>query len=359
MSSKDDERWMKLALSLGRRRLGSTWPNPSVGCVIVKEGRMVGQGVTSVGGRPHAEPQALEMAGADAEGATAYVTLEPCAHRGRTPPCAIALIEAGIARTVIALQDPDTRVDGGGIAMLRAAGIEASLGLCEAEARRDQIGFLTARAEDRPYVTLKLAQSLDGRIATASGESQWITGPVARRATHLMRAQSDAIMVGSGTLAADDPSLTVRLSGLEDRSPIRVVLSRSGEMPSNAKMLQTGGPDIWMLSPSRGIEPNGVTHFTVRPNDAGKPDLKDAMRILAKQGITRLLSEGGAGLAASLIGENLVDRLILFTAPSVMGGTSLPCIADIGLENLTDAPEFVETESRPIGPDRLSIFNRA
>ena len=359
MSQSDDERWMKLALALGRRHLGLTWPNPSVGCVIVKEGRMIGQGVTAPGGRPHAEPQALAMAGSQAKGAAVYVTLEPCAHQGQTPPCASALIDAQVERVVMALQDPDPRVDGGGIAMLQAAGIKTELGVCAAEATFDQIGFLSTQTKSRPHLTLKLAQSLDGRIATASGESQWITGPAARKATHVMRAQSDAIMIGTGTLDADDPSLDVRLPGLEDRSPIRVILSSSGQIAPDAKMLKDNGPDIWMLSPASLGQESPVRNLKVQANADGKPNLNDAFRVLKDQGITRVFCEGGAGLAASLIRDNLVDRLMLFSAPIIMGGTSLPSISDIGLDKLVDAPKFVETDSRPIGPDRLTIYERA
>ena len=358
MSQSEDERWMQRALSLGRRHLGLTWPNPSVGCVIVKNGRLVGEAVTARGGRPHAEPQALAMAGSAAKGAAAYVTLEPCAHQGQTPPCADALVAAGVKRVVIATEDPDPRVDGRGASILKKAGIAVEMGICEDQARRDQCGFLSVVQNGRPHVTLKLAQSLDGRIATASGESQWITGPTARQATHLLRAQSDAILVGSGTLEADDPALTARLPGLEDRSPVRVLLSSSGVIADTKQMLNDDGPEVWMLSPTVPSH-DRVTHIPVSVTPAGKPDLQDAMKSLARNGITRVFCEGGAGLAASLIREGLVDRLILFVAPIVMGGTSLPSIADFGLAQLADAPQFKEVSSRQIGPDRMVIYEKA
>jgi diaminohydroxyphosphoribosylaminopyrimidine deaminase/5-amino-6-(5-phosphoribosylamino)uracil reductase len=208
----EDERWMGLALALGRRGMGRVWPNPAVGCVIVRDGRVLGRGWTTDGGRPHAETQALAQAG-DARGAVAYVTLEPCAHYGRTPPCAGALVAAGVARVVVATGDPDPRVAGRGLAILREAGIAVATGVREGEARRDHAGFLLRVTQARPFVTLKLAASLDGRIATASAESRWITGPAARTTVHAMRARHDAVMVGGGTARADDPLLTVRGMG--------------------------------------------------------------------------------------------------------------------------------------------------
>ncbi len=219
-----DKRYMALALALGRRGQGNCWPNPAVGCVIVRDGRIVGRGWTQPGGRPHAEVEALAQAGALARGATAYVTLEPCSHHGKTPPCAEALIAAGVARVVAAIEDSDTRVAGQGFALLRAAGVEVTTGVLEDEAALDHAGFFMKTEQGRPFVTLKLASSLDGRIATATGQSKWITGPEARREVHAMRARHDAVMVGAGTARADDPSLTVRDLGI-DHQPARVVVS--------------------------------------------------------------------------------------------------------------------------------------
>src|SRR5215475_2950035 len=220
----DDAGHMAAALDLARRGLGRVWPNPAVGCVLVRQGRVVGRGWTQPGGRPHAETEALHRAGAAAKGATAYVTLEPCSHHGRTPPCADALIAAGIARAVVAMEDPDPRVSGAGLARLREAGIKVDLGLGESEAGEINAGFFLRIRERRPLITLKLAMTLDGRIATRSGESRWITGEAARARAHLLRAQHDAVMVGSGTVLADDPLLNVRLPGLGRQSPLRIVL---------------------------------------------------------------------------------------------------------------------------------------
>jgi diaminohydroxyphosphoribosylaminopyrimidine deaminase/5-amino-6-(5-phosphoribosylamino)uracil reductase len=237
---------MRLALSLGARGLGRVWPNPAVGCVIVKGGRVVGRGWTQDGGRPHAETVALAQAGAAARGATVYVSLEPCDHHGQTPPCSEALVAAGVARVVVALTDPDPRVAGGGLQTLRKAGIEVLTDVCEAEARLAHRGFLSRVTQGRPMLTLKLATSSDGRIATATGESQWITGPEARRHVHAMRARHDAVLVGAGTARADDPSLTVRGLGIAQQ-PVRVVLSRRLDLPENSALMRTAAQvPVWL-----------------------------------------------------------------------------------------------------------------
>src|SRR5580700_4659831 len=227
---------MRTALGLARRGLGNTWPNPAVGCVIVKDGRVVGRGWTQKGGRPHAETEALARAGKGAKGATAYVSLEPCSHHGKTPPCAEALIAAGVSRVVAAVEDPDPRVSGRGIARLRAAGIAVEAGLCAAEAAELNAGFFCRVAQGRPLVTLKLAASLDGRIATPTGKSRWITGPAARERAHLLRAAHDAVLIGTGTALADDPQLTCRLPGLEARSPVRIVIDRTLRLPATLRL---------------------------------------------------------------------------------------------------------------------------
>src|SRR3984893_7773307 len=228
---------MRAALALAHRGLGTVWPNPSVGCVIVKDGRVVGRGSTQPRGRPHGETEALARAGAAARGATAYVTLEPCSYWGKTPPCADALIAAGLRRVVVALEDPDPRVAGAGIARLRAGGIGVEIGLGAAEAAEINAGFLQRVRLGRPLVTLKLATSLDGRIATAAGESRWITGPLARERGHLLRATHDAILVGTATVLADDPQLTCRLPGLVDRSPVRIVIDRQLRIPPSVRLI--------------------------------------------------------------------------------------------------------------------------
>src|SRR5579872_6272521 len=241
---------MRASLGLARRGLGNTWPNPAVGCVLVREGRVVGRGWTQAGGRPHAEAEALARAGRAARGATAYVTLEPCSHHGKTPPCAEALIAAGIARVVAAIEDPDPRVSGRGIARLKEAGITVETGPCADEAVELNAGFLCRVKHGRPLVTLKLATSLDGRIATASGESRWITGAAARERAHLLRATQDAVLVGTGTALADDPQLTCRLPGLEDRSPVRVVIDRNLRLPATLRLFSEARPvPTWLVTP--------------------------------------------------------------------------------------------------------------
>src|SRR4051794_21716572 len=246
---EDDRRAMSAALALARRGLGNVWPNPAVGCVIVKDGRVVGRGWTQPGGRPHAETEAIARAGEAARGGTAYVTLEPCSHSGRTPPCAEALIAAGVSRVVASIEDPDPRVAGGGLTKLREAGIAVESGLCADQAEEINAGFLRRVRTGRPLVTLKLATSLDGRIATASGESRWITGPAARERTHLLRATHDAILVGTATVLADDPQLTCRLNGLEHRSPVRVALDRNLVIPPAARLVaEAGRVPTWFIT---------------------------------------------------------------------------------------------------------------
>lgn len=350
---------MALALSYGRRAMGRVWPNPAVGCVIVKNGVIIGRGVTQDGGRPHAEVCALAQAGAAAKGATVYVTLEPCAHHGQTPPCAQALIDAQVARVVVALGDPDPRVDGGGLAMLRAAGIAVDTGVRADEAAQDHAGFLSRIQRGRPFVTLKMAGTLDGRIATASGESQWITGPEARRAVHMMRARHDAVMVGAGTVRADDPALTVRGLGMA-RQPLRVVVTGAGGLPEGAQLARTArdGP-VWLCHGADAEigawRDQGVTSLPVASTRAGV-DMADALRVLAERGITRVFCEGGGALAASLLSRGLVDQLVVFSAGSVIGAEGTAMLGAMGLDHLADAPGFTLRQSRKIGADICHIW---
>ncbi len=255
MTDAGDAAHMRAALSLGRRGLGQTWPNPSVGCVIVRDGRVVARGVTQPGGRPHAEVVALTRAGEAARGATAYVSLEPCSHHGRTPPCADALIAAGVARVVVACGDPDPRVNGAGLARLRAAGVAVTEGVLTGEAEALQAGFLTRVRLGRPMVTLKLATTLDGRIATSGGESQWITGPDARRAAHALRGAHDAVLAGIGTVLADDPALTCRIDGYRRSQPVRVVLDRTLRTPLTATVAATACETATWILHSPGADP--------------------------------------------------------------------------------------------------------
>ncbi len=351
---------MRAALALSRRNLGQTWPNPSVGCVLVREGRVVGRGVTAPGGRPHAEVLALAVAGNAARGATAYVTLEPCSHHGRTPPCADALVAAGVARVVVAAADPDPRVNGAGVARLRAAGIAVHEGVLAAEAEALQAGFLTRVREGRPMVTLKLATTLDGRIATASGESQWITGPEARRAAHCLRGTHDAVLAGIGTVLADDPALTCRIPGFRQSQVVRVILDGTLRIPETARLVQTAQDAPTWVVHRPGVSAARAAALTaagVRLIAAA--NAADALRALAAAGLTRLLVEGGAQVAASLLRDNLVDRVAWFHAPAIMGADGLPGVQGFGATTLTDLRRFTRAAVRALGADMLTELVRA
>ena len=358
---------MRVALGLARRGLGRVWPNPAVGCVIVSNGVIVGRGWTQPGGRPHAETEALKRAGPAAKGAVAYVTLEPCCHQGETPPCTGALIEAGLARVVAAVEDPDSRVAGKGFEELRAAGIEVSVGICRDEALTLNAGFVSRTTKARPLVCLKTASTLDGRIATAKGESQWITGPEARGRAHLMRATSDAILVGIGTALADNPKLTCRLPGLGDRSPIRIVVDARLELPMSAELVTTAGDvPTWVITVANGendraaaYRDQGVELLEITADSDGYPEVNQALAALADRGITRLLVEGGAGIAAAFLKADAVDRIAWFRAGSVMGGDGTPAIAGYGLESLTDIRRFESVSTERLGNDWLETYRSA
>lgn len=361
----DDIAHMRAAIGLARRGLGITWPNPSVGCVLVKDGRVLGRAVTAPGGRPHAEPAALAAAGAQARGATAYVTLEPCCHHGRTPPCTDALIQAGIARVVIAARDPDARVNGQGIARLREAGIAVEEGVLAEEAREANAGFLMRVLHGRPLVTLKLASTLDGRIATHSGESRWITGEPARRAAHALRGKHDAVLVGVGTVMADDPDLTCRLAGYRPTPVVRVVADSHLRTPLTMRLVATANSTpTWMLIRAgtdadrrRAFTALGVRLLEVRGAPTGV-DLAAGLQALGEAGITRLLVEGGAQIAAALLRAGLVDRIAWFHAPAVMGGDGWPAVQAFGTQHLADMPRFRRQRGVPLGEDMLSEFVR-
>ncbi len=359
-----DAAYMRSALALAARGLGNTWPNPAVGCVIVTNGpgggRVVGRGWTQPGGRPHAERRALDQAGEAARGATAYVTLEPCAHHGKTSPCAEALIAAGVARVVTTLTDPDPRVAGRGHAMLRAAGIAVTEGVCAAEARALQAGFLKRVEQGLPFVTLKLATTLDGRIATASGESRWITGAEARRAVHAMRMRHDAVMVGSGTARADDPDLTVRDMGAV-RQPVRLVIdSRLSHSPDSRLGRSAGQVPVWLIhteaapEAARGAWAATGAELIAVPEADGHADLRAAMQALAARGLTRIFCEGGADLAASLIRAGLVDELVHFGAGALIGAEGRAALGPLGLTALAEAPRLRRIEATPVGADVLT-----
>jgi len=355
---------MATALRLATRGLGQVWPNPAVGCVLVRDGTCVGRGWTQPGGRPHAETEALARAGAAARGATAYVALEPCAHHGRTPPCTDALIAAGVARVVTAVEDPDPRVAGAGHARLRAAGIGVTENVGREWGEHLNEGFFRRIRDGRPLVAVKLAQSLDGRIATATGESQWITGPGARAVGHRLRAEHDAIMVGSGTARADDPALTCRLAGLERRSPVRVVVDSRATLAPTAALVRTAREvPTWLLTTAAadttGLARAGVEPIVVDADAAGRVDVIAGLEALAGRGITRVLVEGGAGLIAALVARDVVDRLLLFTAGRLLGGDGLPTLGGFGLQALAAAPRFRHIDEHACGTDRLQCWIRA
>ncbi|HEY5239201.1 MAG TPA: bifunctional diaminohydroxyphosphoribosylaminopyrimidine deaminase/5-amino-6-(5-phosphoribosylamino)uracil reductase RibD [Rhizomicrobium sp.] len=341
---------MHHALTLAGRVLGQVAPNPAVGCVIVRDGVIVGRGLTQRGGRPHAETMALAQAGEAARGATAYVTLEPCAHHGQTPPCADVLIEAGVVRVVAAVEDPDPRVSGKGFAMLRAANIEVTTDVLKEEAAELNAGFFLRILEGRPLVTLKIAESADGFIAKPSGESKWITGKEARRFAHLLRARHDAILVGIGTVLADDPELTCRLPGLEDRSPVRVVLDSGLRLSPASKLAQTARhiPTLVFTVSDCGDELKELGVEIVKIVGNGRPDARAVLSALAKRGITRLLVEGGAAVHAAFLEQGLADRLEIFCAPVQLGD---------GIPNaLNPKAGFVHTAQRRFGPDTLESY---
>jgi len=352
-----DRRWMDYALRLGRRALGTTAENPPVGCVVVKDGRVLGVGWTQPGGRPHAETEALKMSGDVAKGATAYVTLEPCAHYGRTPPCAEALVKAGLARVVTALEDPDPRVSGGGHAVLKAAGITFETGISAEEARRDLAGFLNRIQKKRPYVTLKIGVSADGKIAAGPGQRTSITGKEVKSRVHLIRAQSDAVLVGLSTVLIDDPDLTCRLPGMETRSPIRIVADTRLSIPSKAKLVKTADQvPVWILSTRKGGVGAGITVIDCKQTSNGWVDLADAMEQLGERGINRLLVEGGSHICQSFLEADLVDEVQLYRSPAIIGPQGIDAIADTPLSTLEK--RFRTAQKEVLGTDTLTVYER-
>ena len=343
--SDKDVQHMRTALALARRGLGNVWPNPTVGAVIVdRNGHVVSRGWTQPGGRPHAEAIAIERAGAKAAGATIYVTLEPCNHFGKTPPCTHAIIRSGIARVVATGTDPDPRVSGGGFAFLKEAGVTVETGLFEAEGAAINAGFFNRILHNRPWVTLKLAMSLDGRIALASGESQWITCSAARQLAHQLRAENDAILVGIGTVLADDPQLTCRLPGYEGRQPVRVVMDGADRIPADAKLLTDGMP-TWT---DRDLGHTGT----------GRPDPGGLLQALAGRGVTRLMIEGGGTVASAFLKADLVDEIVCVTAPMVIGGDGKPVVGELSAESLAALRRFAVGPPAAIGGDTVTRYTR-
>ncbi|MDX6629174.1 MAG: diaminohydroxyphosphoribosylaminopyrimidine deaminase [Gaiellales bacterium] len=350
MNERDGE-LLDRALDLAERGRRSASPNPLVGCVIARDGRVLGEGWHVRRGEPHAERNALDAAGEPVVGATAYVSLEPCSHFGRQPPCADALVTAGIARVVCAIGDPNPEVDGRGLERLRAAGVAVELpgGRFEARARRQNAAFRTHVVRGRPFVLLKLAATLDGRIATSTGESRWISSAESRALVHSWRAEFDAVAVGSGTALADDPELLPRdAQPPAERMPLRVVFDRRGRLGADSRLARTAAVSrvLRVAPPGAAAPPAGVEPLTAE-------SLEAALALLGAREVTSLLVEGGAELAAALLRTELVDALALFLAPKLIGGDGRPLLGSLGVTALAAAPELLETSVREVGPDML------
>ncbi len=341
-SQEQARHYMKMALALAQRGLGQTWPNPAVGCILVGNDVVVGRGFTQPGGRPHAETVALNHAGAAAKGATAYVTLEPCSHHGETSPCVETLISAGVSKVVIAMEDPDPRVAGQGIAALRRSNIDVDVGLLKEQATFLNAGFFSRIQRGYPLVTLKYATSLDGRIALGNGKSRWITGEAGRAYGHRLRAEYDAILLGSATVVADDPELTCRLAGLEERSPVRIVLDSHLKISPNAKILSNKAP-TWIFASNASnseagkLKKTGAEIIKVDSLSNGHLNLKAILGVLGDRGLTRLLVEGGARLSASLLKAQLVDRLVWIRSQTILGGDAIPVCDPLAIQELNSA----------------------
>jgi diaminohydroxyphosphoribosylaminopyrimidine deaminase/5-amino-6-(5-phosphoribosylamino)uracil reductase len=364
----DDLRFMTAALTLARRGLGRVWPNPAVGCIIVgADGEVVGRGWTQPGGRPHAETEALRRAGDAAKGGTAYVSLEPCSHVGKTGPCTDALIRAGVARVVAATEDPDPRVAGEGLEKLRAAGVDVRVGVARIDAERLNVGFFRRVLDGRPFVTAKLATTMDGRVATHSGESRWITGEMARAWGHALRATQDALITGSATVRTDDPELTCRLPGMAETSPVRVVMDSRLTTPLTSKIVATAAQLPTWLFTCEGAPHDrrdafidcGVEVIEVPPDDGGRPEVGATLRALADRGITRVMVEGGPNIMATFFRAGAVDRIAWFRAASLIGGDGLPAIDAFGVDRLDQMRHFVRRRTLACAPDMLEIYERA
>jgi diaminohydroxyphosphoribosylaminopyrimidine deaminase / 5-amino-6-(5-phosphoribosylamino)uracil reductase len=367
VSKAADQRFMQLALTLGRRGQGRTWPNPAVGAVVVKDGVIVGRGWTQPGGRPHAEPEALARAGDAARGATLYVTLEPCSHVGKSPPCADAIIAAGIARVVSAIEDPNPEVAGRGHARLRAAGITVDIGLGAIEAARDHAGHFRRIRDKRPHVILKLAVSSDDKIGASGRKPVAISGEAARARVHLLRAQCDAVLVGIGTVRADDPLLTCRLPGMEARSPVRVVLDRSLRIPGASRLVHSARETpLWVMTSSLSEAPAAMKlgaagAQVIRVATTATPpglDLLAVLHALAEKGITRLLVEGGARVASSFVAAGLVDEVWLLRGPDAIGAEGVAALEALPLSAITQSPAFRVRASENLQNDTLTIHER-
>lgn len=361
----EDRRFMALALLLGRRGLGRTWPNPAVGAVVVKDGVIAGRGWTQAGGRPHAEIEALRRAGGAARGATLYVTLEPCSHHGKSPPCADAIVAAGMARVVSALEDPNPKVAGQGHARLRAAGIAVDVGVGAEEARRDHAGHITRMRDGRPHVMLKLAVSADGKAGAAGRRPVAITGEAARDRVHLLRAHSDAVMIGIGTALADDPMLTCRLPGMEKDSPVRIVLDGALRLPPDSRLARTARQTpVWVICADQAAQAAGEALSALgvvvlpAPQRRGRLDLAAVLALISGRGITRLMVEGGPTLAATLLGADLIDEAVLLQSPKLVGADGVDALDGLPLTALTRSPRLPSMRIEAIGADLCEVFER-
>ena len=364
-----DERFMALALMLGRRGLGRTWPNPAVGAVVVRDDGagpvVVGRGWTHPGGRPHAETQALERAGAAARGATLYVTLEPCSHRGGTPPCVDAIVDAGIARVVSALVDPNPQVAGAGHWRLAEQGVTVEVGVGAEAARRAHAGHLRRMRDGRPHMVLKLAVSADGKAGLSGRRPAAITGEPVRARVHQMRAMSDAVLTGIGTALADDPLLTCRLPGMADRSPVRVVLDGKLRLPPDGRLVASASTTplwvvTWEAAPqecAQALEARGVQVLRIASSGGGL-DLITALRLLAERGITRTMIEAGPILCAAFLRSDLVDETVLFRSPNPVGAAGIDALEGLTLQALTQSPRLKSIGREPIGNDTVEFFER-
>ena len=363
--SASDEHHMAQALQLARRGLGLTWPNPSVGALVVAPtGDIVSRGWTAPGGRPHAEAIALEKAGRAARGATLYVTLEPCAHAGgRGPACADLIASAGPARAVIALRDPDPRTGGRGLERLAASGIEVTEGVLAPEATEVALGHILRVTEGRPAVTLKLAVGADGLIPKGNGAPAWVTGPDARAHGHLLRARHDAILVGRGTVLADNPSLTCRLPGMSCRSPVRVVLDRRLRTPPEARLFDDLMVPVWLVCADENqpaadaLHERGAEIVPVSVDDHGLLAVHDALETLANRGITRVLVEGGPSVARAFLDADLVDEAVIYQGAKTVGDGIMPFVSE-GLDRVIASGHFTRLDARSFGPDRMTLWRR-
>ena len=363
---QDDERFMTLALALGRRGLGRAWPNPAVGAVLVKDGAIVGRGWTQPGGRPHGETEALRRAGEAARGATLYVTLEPCSHHGRTPPCAEAIVGAGVARVVSALDDPNPQVAGAGHRRLREAGLEVDVGTGAEAARQAHAGHIRRIRDGRPHVMLKLAVSADDKAGLAGRRPVAITGSASRNLVHRLRAMSDAVLTGIGTVLSDDPLLTCRLPGMAGRSPVRVVLDRALRLPPRSRLLAGAHETpLWIFTGEqadadreRGFVAAGAEVVRAPEAEEGL-QLPAVLRALAARGITRVMVEAGPILSAAFIRADLIDELVLLRAPHALGPDAIDALHGLSLDVLTRSPRLTAFGAEAMGEDSVGYYTRA